>query len=203
MKIALMVEGATEEAFLSVFREFLSSRLAGRMPAIVPFTYRSLPQGKRFRGEVERLLSGKSPADAVVALTDVYTGTVPPRFENAADARSKLRDWAGHNPAFYAHAAQYDFEAWLIPYWNSIQRIAGSKLALPSKHPEHINHSRLASYHIREAFRTGTKRKAYVKKRDALRILRGQDLMASITACPELKAFVNTFLELCGGELIA
>jgi predicted ATPase len=37
---------------------------------------------------------------------------------------------------------------------------------------------------------------------DAARILKGQDLMVSINQCPELKAFINTILELCKVDLI-
>jgi hypothetical protein len=40
---------------------------------------------------VEKLLAGRYPADAVVTLTDVYTGTRDPI--DAADARAKMRDW--------------------------------------------------------------------------------------------------------------
>ena len=38
------------------------------------------------------------------------------------------------------------------------------------------------------------------QKRDANRILRGQDLTKSAEKCRELKAFLNTILLLCGGQ---
>jgi len=41
-----------------------------------------------------------------------------------------------------------------------------------------------------------------VKPRDALRILKDNDLSVSIEVCPELKAFVNTILRLSGGEIL-
>jgi len=40
------------------------------------------------------------------------------------------------------------------------------------------------------------------KTRDAARILRDQDLMIAIQACPELKGMVNTILAQCGGEMM-
>jgi hypothetical protein len=47
-------------------------------------------------------------------------------------------------------------------------------------------------------FRLGTCRDDYSKVRDAARILRGKDLTIAAAKCPELKAFLNTILELCG-----
>ena len=58
---------------------------------------------------------------------------------------------------------------------------------------------------IKEIFRIGSKGRAYVKPRDAGRILRDNDLSVAITQCSELKAFVNinTILSICGAEVIA
>jgi Fe2+ transport system protein FeoA len=124
MKIALLIEGQTERAFLPHFRQLLQARLPGRMPRLDPEPYDGrIPTGDRLRREVERLLRfGKPPADAVIALTDVYTGTTG--FTDAQDAKSKMRAWVGHNNKFYPHAAQYEFEAWLLPFWGTIQRLA-------------------------------------------------------------------------------
>jgi hypothetical protein len=45
-------------------------------------------------------------------------------------------------------------------------------------------------------------RERYVKVRDGSSTLRGEDLSVAINACPELKAFVNTILSLCGAPPI-
>jgi len=67
------------------------------------------------RRHVDRLLrTGRTPADAVIALTDVYTGTGD--FRDAEDAKTKMWEWVGENTKFFPHAAQYEFEAWLIPF---------------------------------------------------------------------------------------
>jgi hypothetical protein len=79
-----------------------------------------IPKEDKLRRVVENLLQGVQPAEAVIALTDIYTGTRD--FEDAADAKSKMRQWVGPNPLFHPHAAQYDFEAWLLPYWTDIQK---------------------------------------------------------------------------------
>jgi hypothetical protein len=134
----------------------------------------------------------------VIALTDVYTGTK--EFIDAADAKKKMRSWVGNNNKFHPHAAQYDFEAWLLPYWKDIQELAGHNKAAPSGAPESINHNRPPSYRIREIFELGTRRDSYSKAVDATRILRGKDLTVAARKCPELKAFLNTILMLSGAD---
>jgi hypothetical protein len=125
LRIVLIVEGETEKAFLSTLRLFLKTRLAGVMPKIVPDQ----------RAVTRHLIEG---ADAVIALTDVYTGTR--EFADAADAKSKMREWVGPENRFYPHAAQHDFEAWLLPYWDDIRRLSGSNRNPPSGSPELLNH---------------------------------------------------------------
>lgn len=111
MKIVILMEGQTEIAFIPALREFISSRLPGRMPKLVPQIYDGrIPKEQRLRRIVENHL--RREADAVIALTDVYTGTRD--FVDAADAKAKMRQWVGDNPQFYPHVAQHDFEAWLL-----------------------------------------------------------------------------------------
>lgn len=100
MTIALLIEGKTEKAFLPHLRRFLEPRLAGKMPKLDPVPYDGrLPREGKLRRDVERLLSdGPRAADAVIALTDVYTGTG--EFENARTAKEKMRAWVG-NSKFY------------------------------------------------------------------------------------------------------
>jgi len=203
MKIALIIEGKTEKVFVPHLRTFLETRLAGGMPKLEPLLCDGrIPRGERLKRDVERLLcTGKEPANAVIALTDVYTGTTPAEFVDAADAKAKMRAWVGPNPAFHPHAAQYEFEAWLLPFWNEIQQLAGHNKAAPKSSPEQVNHNSPPSRRIREIFRAG-KRRDYVKPRDAHRILQGKDLLVAAQACPELKAFLNTILSLCGADPI-
>lgn len=204
MTITIMVEGNTEQAFTQRLRSFLRQRLAGRMPKLdcYPYTGR-IPKGERLKKDVERVLStGKEPASAVIALTDVYTGTNPPDFQNAADAKEKMHQWVGPNPRFHPHAAQYEFEAWLLPFWDDIQRRAGHNRAAPGRWPEQVNHHRPPSHHLKDIFHAGKKRD-YNKIRDAHAILHGKDLLVAANACPESKAFLNTILMLCQAERIA
>lgn len=199
VRIAILVEGATEKAFLPTLREFLKTRLGqGSMPKldVVPCDGR-VPTGDKLRRMVETLLLGKNAADAVIALTDVYTGTR--EFSNARDAKDKMRAWVGDEPRFHPHVALHDFEAWLLPFWSDIQRLAGSNRTVPGAHPELVNHGNPPAHRLQEVFLSGTKGKAYVKPRDAARILRDRDLVVAADVCPELKAFLNTILALSGG----
>jgi hypothetical protein len=196
LKITILVEGRTEMAFLPYLRAFLKPRVP-QMPRLDPFPYHGrIPTHDKLRRVVERLLDTGS--EAVIALTDVYTGTRD--FLDAADAKAKMRGWVGQEPRFYPHAAQHDFEAWLLPYWTTIQALAGHNRGAPPGPPEQVDHNRPPSKHVSEIFRIGTRRDGYSKVRDAARILEGQDLTVAASACPELKAFLNTILGLCGGQ---
>ncbi len=203
MKITLIVEGKTETASLPHLRGFLESHLQGNMPRIdvTPYDGR-IPTHEKLQRIVHYLLSGKKPSDHVIALTDVYTGCQPPDFSDASDAKNKMREWVGKEQRFHPHAAQYDFEAWLLPYWGDIQRLAGHNRVAPRGNPEQVNHDNPPSYRIKEIFRIGSKGRAYMKPRDAGRILRDNDLSFSVSHCAELKSFVNTILKVCNGVVI-
>lgn len=201
VKIAILVEGTTEKAFKPHLIAFLKTRLADRMPRLdfVPQDGR-IPKEDKLRRTVENLLRGREPADAVIALTDVYTGTQD--FQDAANAKAKMQQWVGQNSRFYPHAAQHDFEAWLLPYWDEIKKVAGSNRTAPAGPPEQVDHNQPPSYRIKEVFRTGSKGRAYSKVLNATLILRNKDLAIAAAVCPELKAFLNTILTLSGGQPI-
>jgi hypothetical protein len=200
VSIAIIVEGATEKAFANTLRGFLAERLPGRMPKLrfIPEDGR-IPTEDRLRRDVCRLLTTN---DAVIALTDVYTGTRPPEFGTADEAKTRMRRWVGPEPRFYPHAAQYEFEAWLLPYWPTIQKLAGSNLQAPSPHPETVNHDRPPATRLAEVFRTGSKKRAYSKTRDGAAILRDQNLTVAAAVCPGLREFLNTILDVCGGAAL-
>jgi hypothetical protein len=199
MRIAILVEGKTEVAFMPSLRSFLSSRLQ-QMPRLDPKPYNGrIPKKDKLKRVVQNYLTVDN-YDAVIALTDVYTGTDD--FIDAEDAKQKMKAWVGDNPKFYPHAAQYDFEAWLLPFWPTIQKSAKHNKSTPGGNPERVNHDNPPSERIKEIFELGKSPRSYDKARDALKILEQNDLMVSVQACSELKAFINTILALCDGELI-
>jgi predicted ATPase len=67
----------------------------------------------------------------------------------------------------------------------------------PTANPESVNHQKPPAYRIKEIFRLGNCKRDYNKIIDGKAILKKNDLMLSIDACPELKAFVNTIISLC------
>ncbi len=197
----MIVEGKTEKAFIPHLREYLETHLAGNMPRLTPYPYDGrIPKEGKLRRVVTGLLRDR--ADHVIALTDVYAGDNPPEFQDAVDAKSKMRQWVGNEPCFHPHAAQYDFEAWLLPYWEAIQKLAGHNRAAPPGQPETVNHNNPPAHRIKEVFEIGRCRDSYVKPRDAGRILRDNGLAPAVEQYPELKALVNTILLVCGGQVI-
>ncbi len=199
MNITVLVEGETEQAFKKCLTNFLESRLGGKMPRIKFLNEGGrIPKGTELKRVVENLLKTN---DAVIALTDVYTGTND--FTAPNDAKNKMRQWVGDHPNFYPHVAHHDFEAWLIPYWSDIQKLAKHNKSKPGSNPEQINHQKPPSYHIKEIFEAGKCQRSYKKPRDGMKILKDKDLLVSANACPELKAFLNTILQLSGGTLIS
>jgi hypothetical protein len=200
MKIAILVEGATEDAFKKKLCEFLQSRLEQKMPKLHFIRQDSpIPKEEKLKRLVENLLDNNGK-DAVIALTDVYTGK--PDFKDANDAKEKMRRWVDNNPNLYPHTALHDFEAWLLPYWKTIQKRAKHNRSAPSGSPETVNHQKPPSYWIKEIFSTGQCRRDYNKVIDGVAILKDNDLMIAIQACPELKAFVNQIISLCDEEKI-
>jgi hypothetical protein len=200
MKIAILMEGETERVFLPYLREFLRPRLQGKMPRLIPSIFDGrIPKQEKLKRVVEALLRGGNPdADHVIALTDIYTGSND--FQDAADVKQKMRSWVGPNERFHPHVAQHDFEAWLLPYRPDIQHLARHNRKAPAGVPESVDHDHPPSYHIKEIFRTGKSPRHYTKTRDAKRILEGKDLSVAATACPELRAFLNTILTLSEGD---
>jgi hypothetical protein len=200
MKIAILVEGATERAFKKKLEEFLQSRLGQKMPRLHFITQDGpIPKEGKLQKIVENLLENNAH-EAVIALTDVYTGKQD--FKDANDAKDKMRRWVDNNPNFYPHTASHDFEAWLLPYWKTIQKLAKHNRSAPSGSPETVNHQKPPSYWIKEIFRTGKCRRDYDKVSDGVAILKNNDLMIAIKACPELKAFVNRIISLCDEDKI-
>lgn len=205
MRITIICEGRTE----SVFKEHLKRFVDGRLKRIVDGKLMDMPKPRldffrcdgaiprenKLRRTVTTLLAHGS--DAVIALTDAHPGFPA----GAEDAKRQMREWVGDEPRFYPHVALHDFEAWLLPYWDHIKKLA-RKEAQPFGEPEKVNHDKPPAHRLKALFEAGSCRDSYSKPRDAGRILKDVDLMIAIKACPELKSFVNTILHLSGGEVI-
>lgn len=199
MRITVICEGKTEKAFKECLHEFLKTRLEGNMPSLRFDVHNgSIPKQKELKKVVRNHLTiRKMPADAVIGLTDVY-----PDFADADEAKEKMREWVGDEPNFYPHVALHDFEAWLLPFWDRIKKLAGSNSAPFGANPEQVDHGNPPAHRLARMFEAGTCRDSYKKPRDAKRILVNADLMVSIEACAELKSFVNTILKVCNASTV-
>jgi hypothetical protein len=190
--VVLLVEGATETALRHKLKAFLDERASAEGKPKVALRTKdimTLNQSKlnhRVRLELRNL-----KVTAVVGLVDVY-----PNFESADDARRFLQSAIGNEPRFYAHAAQYDVEAWLLPYWDFICRRLGVRRARPGANPEEVDQDHPPSRRLDELYRIANPPRKYVKPVEMATILRNQDLTVAADQCPELKSLLNTLLTL-------
>ena len=132
-----LVEGKTETAVKEVLKKFLDSQAAVQGRPRVGLKTKPLDSkllsDERLRDQVA--ISLRDPeVECVVALIDVY-----PAFPSAQAAKTFLRDAVGANPQFHAHAAQFDTEAWLLPFWPDICRKLRVQRQPPGANPEQID----------------------------------------------------------------
>jgi hypothetical protein len=199
-RIVLLVEGATEIALKPVLKSFLDHRCEAEDRPRVRLDMLELDSRLLKERLVRDLVARNIDAPGVlgvVALIDVVCSGRPKQFDDAGSAIEFLtRAASTSNPRFRAHAAQFDLEAWLLPYWTDICRRVGKRQASPGPHPEAVNHGNPPSRRLRELYRTAGKH--YDKPRDALAILRDKDLSIAAAACPNLRALLVSLLELSG-----
>jgi hypothetical protein len=194
MTIVLLVEGDTETALKDRLKVFLDERAkAEGKPRVALRTkdIMTLNQAK-LRHRVRLELSDPK-VNAVVGLIDVY-----PNFTSAREARQFLRDAVGEGSRFYAHAAQFDVEAWLLPYWDFVCKRLGVHQARPGANPEEVNLERPPSRRLDELYRIAKPPRKYVKPIEMATILHSQDLTVAADQCPELKSLLNTLLSIAG-----
>jgi hypothetical protein len=196
-EIVLLVEGKTETAIKPVLKRFLDARCEREKKPKVRLSTRPL-DSRLLREKVVRdhvvLNLKRSSVVGVIALIDVVCSGRNRQFESAQDAIRFLKNAAPNEKRYRAHAAQYDFEAWLLPYWDAILAKLSLKKKPPGADPELVNHDQPPSRHLKTLYRKA--KLDYDKPRDALAILKGQDLLISAERCPQLKAFLNSLLVL-------
>lgn len=194
MSIVLIMEGATETALKAHIKQFLDRQAQRENKPKIRLIPRSEINLKPDKLRRRVALELKQPeVTAVVGLIDVF-----PKFESASVAKKYLIDAAGDNPRFYAHAAQFDVEAWLLPYWDFICKRVKVQQSSPGKNPELVNHQQPPAYRLTALYQRAKPPRKYVKTTEMFEILNGQDLLIAANLCPELKAFLNTLLALGG-----
>ncbi len=195
MTIVLLVEGDTEQALKEHLKRFLDRRADAEGKPRVRLQVRPVVGRSKgaFINRVRKELQ-QSDITAVIGLVDVY-----PDYVNAATAKDDLNEKAGHHPNFYAHAAQYDVEAWLLPFWDDICRRLNIQRRAPGHNPEQVDGERPPSQRLMELYRLAKPRpRKYNKPADMYEILARHDLADAAAKCPELRALLNTLLALSG-----
>ncbi len=193
MTVILLVEGDTETALKSHLKRFLDQRSeAEKKPRLALRTkaLRSVPSAAQFQKRLRLELETKG-VKAVVGLLDVY-----PKFKSANEVKEFMLKASGYDERFFAHAAQYDVEAWLLPYWDSICRRVGVSRARPGANPEQVNNMHPPSKRLEELYRVA--RRKYKKPLEMTAILNRQDLTLAAQECREFRLLLNTLLSLGG-----
>ena len=195
MTVVLLVEGETERSLTNKIREFLNSRSqAHGQPRVSLKTRKIKSINPHSLGRQIKLETQSRGVTSVVGLIDVF-----PNHKNAVGAKNFLRRTAknaGVTDDFYAHAAQFDVEAWLLPYWDDICNRIGVNQSPPGANPESVNIIKPPSYRLKELYRRAKPSRKYKKTLEMPAILRNKDLTIAANACPELKSLLNTLLKL-------
>jgi len=198
MKIVVLCEGATEAALRQGLREFVQSHASGVKRTGIET--RSL-DGPTLRKKLERLVRNsidRTDIIAVVALSDVYPG-----YQNASETKEALRrsaGSAGKDSKFRAHAALFEVEAWILPFWDKVAQHLGVKATPPSPKSELVDGQKPPSHHLKELYRRA--RREFDKVMDGPRWLTADGLMTASNSCPELKSLLNSLLEFAGAAVL-
>ena len=199
MRIVVLCEGKSDAALRDGLRDFVHRRLPpGLMrPGIQPMALDGyLTQGKSAR-QVKRQLSDPGVI-GVVALTDVY-----PKFKDARSAKAEIAKHLGagvDTTRLRCHAAQYDLEAWLLPFWDEIANKLNVSAKSPGSNPEAVNGQNPPSFRFKALFERVEDK--YDKVLDAAKYLTADRIERSYKKCPELKEFLNSLLAFAGAPLL-
>lgn len=192
------MEGQTEKAFKRHLQKFLDERCElDKRPRVKLDTLKldsKLTKPGKVADAAKIALSRKEVIGVVALIDVVCSGSRS--FKNAKGAIRFLQRCVPNESSFRAHAAQYDFEAWLLPYWDDIVRNFDKKKRRPGKNPEAVNLDNPPSRRLAELYRIN--RRKYKKPIEVNAILTGKDLLVSADQCPQFKAFLNSFLFLSG-----
>lgn len=196
MKIIIFCEGRSERALRSCLSEYVQNHDSSLRRTGIDTRPLNGPVIRKKLGRLVQLALDKQDVVGVIALTDVY-----PNYGDANDAKDTLRRQVTNRSRaerFRAHAAQYDLEAWLLPFWDEIAKKLGVKMKRPGTKPEHVNGNKPPSHHFQELYRRAGDK--YDKVIDGAKWLTADRLEKSSAECPELKAFLDSLVELAATD---
>jgi len=188
----MLVEGDSERVLRNHLKRFLDEQAERTGTPKISFQTKPITFSRaRLRGLIRLELA--DPEVHLIGLIDVF-----PDFRSATEAKAFLSEAAENHPRFYSHAAQYDVEAWLLPFWGIICRRLGVKRSSPSNNPETVDHERPPSKLLDELYAAATPPRKFIKPVEMNAILDGQDLTVIARACPEFRFLLGTLQKLSG-----
>jgi hypothetical protein len=197
-KIVMFVEGLTETALKPALKGYLDTLCdsSGRPRiglAMKPMDSDLLSEAKLRRRIGENLKD--AAVTGVIALIDVHCASGDRRFKDAQEAIAFLqRSHPGDDPRFRPHAAQYEVEAWLLPFWGDICSRLKVSSQPPGANPEAVDNDHPPSHHLSTLYRKAGRR--YDKPRDAPAILTTERLTVAAAKCPQLQALLTSLDDL-------
>lgn len=196
MKIIMLSEGKTERVCGIAFKRFVDEHCrAAEIPrvslVVKPFDG-PVTNCERIRRRVSHYVKDNEVV-GVILLTDVY-----PEFKDATEAKQRLRDCVSgehYSDKIHTHAAQYEFEAWLLPFWDDIARRLGVRAKTPGSNPEQVNDQSPPSDRLNDLYARAHRK--YQKAVEAPKILRRHRIEEAAEKCPELRSLLETLTTLC------
>lgn len=201
MKVVVVCEGKTEQALRRALCELIQQQNPlGPRVGVKPVAVYGRGAYPGIKVIVEHQLEAPD-VSGVILLTDVY-----PDFRDAREAKDKLREALGdygRHPKIRIHVAQFEVEAWVIPFWEDIckslrKRSLKAPPQKPGDKPEEINGQKPPSRHLKDLYRKAKTR--YEKVKDGPKWLTARNLGESAKVCPELRLFLDSLLEFASAE---
>lgn len=196
MKIILLCEGDTEKVLKPALKRFMDDHAADAGTDRVGLDIRPFkgnPDCDQIRTRLE-LHAKKSDVLAVIALLDVY-----PHFKSAVEVKAFMRNCVKNSEfadRFHPHAAQYEFEAWLLPFWGDLCRRLKVDAKPPGADPEKVDDQKPPSHHLKDLYRKARSR-GYEKVIEAGKILGRHRIEDAAKECLELSRLLDTLVNVC------
>lgn len=195
MKLALYVEGSTEQAIPAFIKRWLDRQLP--QPISIPAVpFRGAPDYlKNFASRV-RLALGERKIDGAIGLIDFYGSGLPYRGDTIREqyqwARQLLQSQL-NDTRFIQHFAVHETEAWLL----SEPSIFPSAIVkdLPTVDPEAINSSHPPASILRDLYHRKLGKK-YKKPIEGASLFSKLDPNIAYERCPHLKLLLDDVLAL-------
>ncbi|MCH7719816.1 MAG: DUF4276 family protein [Planctomycetes bacterium] len=195
MRVVVICEGKTEVTLRPAWTKLVQRRRLTKATAAIKTRAMRGPVCQPKLVRVVGELGAKSDVAGIIVLTDVYPAS---SAQEVMGKINRLVAEAAPKAPCRTHVAQFDVEAWAMPFWDEIAASLGFEASRPRAKPEDINHKNPPSKRLRALYRRAGY--AYDKVRDGRKWLTADRLERAAKDCPQLKDFLNSLLEFAGAE---